>query len=194
VGEWFSFAPKGAPFSVTLPVTPTEKPIEIESGTKGRSFDLESGGNEYRIAWISDLPEGKQPAESLKVVLKRTVEDLLKLAKQRGKRRLVRTQEKETALGRYSGRELLMESANDKLDARGYVVGRDIVVLAVMHSKGQEASFEATRFFQSLSISDSGKADGVGRESQSTAAALDAQSIPLEQADKILYRRGEGYF
>ena len=163
VGEWFTFAPKGATFSVTLPATPTETAIEIESGIKGRSYDLETGGNKYYIVSMTALPDGKEPAESLGLVLKRMAEDLLKPATQEGRRLLAKTRERDITFGRYAGRELVMESAREEMDARGYIVDRDLVALAVMHSKRQEASFEARRFFESLSISGSGRADGVRR-------------------------------
>ena len=163
VGEWFTFAPEGATFSVTLPATPTEKAIEIESGIKGRSYELKSGGNKYYIVSMTALPDGKKPPESLGLVIKRMVYDLLKSGRQEGRRHLAKTREKDITFGRYAGRELVMESAGDEMDARGYIVDRDLVALAVMHSKRQEASFEARRFFESLSISDSGRADGVRR-------------------------------
>jgi TonB family protein len=181
VGEWFTFAPKGAPFSITLPATPTEKTTEIESGIKARTYDLATGASQYRISWMTDLPEGKQPAEYLGLLLPRAIEDLLKSAKQRGKRRLAKTQEKDITFGRYSGRALVMESASDELDARGYMVGRDFVAFAVMYAKKQEPKLEAWRFLESLSIAEPRRDESQRTGEVSATIAVETKPIALNR-------------
>jgi len=152
VGEWFTFSPQAAAFSVTLPAMPTEKTKDIESGIRMRSYDLRTRTSEYCIVWMTGLPQGRPATASLDFLLPRALQDILKSAWQAGKKDLVTTSQKDITLNRNPGRESFMESASDSLDAKGYLVGHDFVALTVLHPKEQEASGEAARFFESLTL------------------------------------------
>jgi TonB family protein len=140
---------------VTLPATPTEKWKDIESGIRMRSYYLRSGASEYCVIWMTGLPEVRLETGSLNFLLPRALADMLKSARQAGKTDLVTTHYKDLTFNRYNGRDVVMESAGDKIEARGYIVGHDFVAIAVMHRKEQEASGEASRFLDSFALADS---------------------------------------
>jgi hypothetical protein len=155
VGVWFSLSPQGAPFSVTLPAEPAEKAEDIGSGIRMRSYCLKSGQSEYCVIWMSDLPKSRLRTGSLNFLLERALADMLKSARQAGKKDMVTTQDKDVTFNQYKGRKAVMESASDKIEAKGYIVGNEFVALAVMHPKEEEASGEAGRFFDSFTLSGS---------------------------------------
>src|SRR5262249_20780959 len=107
-------------------------------------------------------------------------------ARQAGKKDLVTTSQKDITLDRKPGRESVMESATDKIEAKGYIVTHDFVALVVMHPKEEEASGEARRFFESFVLSDSAKtpeAEAGGQADSSPglppSIEVDKRPVPL---------------
>src|SRR5262249_41744319 len=182
VGEWFTFLPQRAPFSVTLPAMPTEKTKDIESGIRMRSYDLRTRTSEYCIVWMTGLPESRLRTGSLDFLLPRALDEVLKSARQDGKTDLVTTQKRDIALYGYYGRESVMESAINKIEARGFIVGRDFIGLVVMHPKEEEATGEARRFFECFALSDSVKRAEAGGQADVSAEvppAIDVDERPV---------------
>src|SRR5262249_721721 len=78
VGEWFTFSPQRAPFSVTLPAMPTEKGKDRKSRVKVNNYGLKALSSEYLVMWATGLPAGSSGRDSLDsffpVALKQTLE------------------------------------------------------------------------------------------------------------------------
>lgn len=160
VGEWLSFSPRGAPFAVTLPAMPKERTKDIELGVRMLSCELKTAANEYRIIWMTNLPKALVQTGSTKSLFQRALDEMLTSAREGGEGDFATTSEKDTTLNRRHGRESSMESGTAQIDAKGYVVDNQFVALAVRHSREEEASGEAKRFLDSLTLFDSEPIEG----------------------------------
>jgi TonB family protein len=159
VGEWFTLAPKGAPFSVTLPAMPIEKSKVRESQIKVRTYAVKALLSEYVVVWAAGLPVGSSGRGSLDSLFPIAFNEMLELASAR-EGPFQEEYEKELNLDGNRGREAKMRtlgSNSHEIWARGYIAGSDFVGLIVLYPQGEEASGEAQRFFDSLTLPKIGK-------------------------------------
>src|SRR5262245_51461010 len=188
VGEWFTFSPPNAPFSVTLPAMPTGKSIDRASRIKVRTYGLKALKSEYLVLWASGLPKASSDHMSLDSFFPLALKQMMELADASGAR-FDEQYEKELNLAGNCGREAKMRTwppNSHDLWSRGYIVGSDLVALVVRYPEEEEASAEAARFFDSLTLLKTGKesvvVDGSGQSSYRAtegASSLDSDPIPL---------------
>ena len=191
VGEWFSFAPKGAPFSVTLPAMPIEKGKALESRMKVRTYALKALLSEYVVVWGTGLPVESSAHGSLDSLFPVAFNEMLDLASANGGR-FEEEYEKELKLDGNCGREAKMRTRgpnNHEIWARGYITGSDFVALIVLYPNDEEASGEAKRFFDSLTLPRTGKEESAVDDSEHgsdpgterAAGSVDSDPVPLSQ-------------
>jgi TonB family protein len=180
--EWIKFQPAGAEFSLSLPASPTEKAKEGDAGLKIRYYKLKMGATEYQVVWFANVPYGIMSQSPLDVLFSRGLEEILKSARHAGKKELVTTRQEDTALNGYKGRESTMESATDRIDARGFLANYDFITLAVLHPKAESPGADARRFLESLSLSNTGtstQADTASGPASSLIKDIDTRPVAL---------------
>ncbi|HKF54360.1 MAG TPA: energy transducer TonB [Blastocatellia bacterium] len=188
VGEWFSFAPKGAPFSVTLPAMPIEKGKALESRMKVRTYALKALLSEYVVVWGTGLPVESSAHGSLDSLFPVAFNEMLDLASANGGR-FEEEYEKELNLDGNCGREAKMRTlppTGNEVWARGYIAGSDFVALIVLYPREDEASGEAKRFFDSLTLPRTGKEGSAVDDSErgsdpgtERSGKVDSDPVPL---------------
>jgi len=153
-GGWLKFSPQGAPFSVSLPAPPAEKAKDEKDGIKVHNYRLKSGQTEYQVVWLANVPFAILQRGPLNVLFPRGLEEILKSAKQGGKKDLVTTHEEDITQNGYHGRASTMESGSDKIEAKCFIAGNDFITVAVLHPKEDTSVGYAKRFLESLLLPD----------------------------------------
>jgi len=153
-GDWLKLAPQGAPFSVSLPGAPSEKTKNDDSGMKVHTYKVKAGATDYQVVWFAGVSYAVLQRGPLNVLFPRGLQDILKSARQEGKKELLTTHEADVTLNGCQGRESTMESASGKLEAKAFVAGYDFITVAVFHPKDDSGSADARRFLGSLTVAD----------------------------------------
>jgi len=184
-GVWLKLAPQGAPFSVLLPAQPAEKTKDDSTGMKVHTYKLKAGQIEYQVVWFASVPYAVLQRGSFNVLFPRGLEDILKSARQEGKKGLLTTHEQDIIFNGYHARESTMESGSEQLDARAFIAGGDLITIAVLYPKNEPSIADANRFLKSFYLPDpdlaitgtsSDKTSGV-----SAATNVDTRPIPLNR-------------
>jgi TonB family protein len=152
VAEWLKFSPESAPFSVSLPSSPSEKAKDDDTGMKVHTYRVKAAANEYQVVWFANVPYMVLQRAPLNVLFPRGLEEILKSARQAGKKELLTTHEEDITLKGFHGRESTIESSNDKIEAKGFIAGHDFITVAVLHPKEDSPSADARKFLDSLSL------------------------------------------
>ena len=182
--DWVKFSPEGARFFLLLPRLPAEKIYDGDGGLKAHHYKLRVGAIEYQVVWFADAPDGEVHEAPLNVLFSLGLEGILTSARQDGKKEMVTTHQEEITLNGYSGREATIESATDQIDAKGFLAGRDFIMVAVLHPKEEHAFADAKQFLESLSLSRHSIASGPQllpgtAPAPSTRTDIDRRPIPL---------------
>ena len=151
--DWVKFSPEGARFSLLLPGLPAEKTYDGDGGLKAHHYKLRAGAIEYQVVWFEDAPGGKIQRTPLSALFPLGLNGILTSARQDGEKEMVTSHQEDIKLDGYSGRESTIESATGQIDAKGFLAGRDFIMVAVLHPKEERASADAKRFLESLSLS-----------------------------------------
>jgi TonB family protein len=121
---------------------------------KVQTFKVKTDLTEYQVVWLTNVPQQVLQQGPLNVLFPRSLEDILKSARQAGKKDLVTTHQDEITLNGYQGRESTMESASASIQAKCFIAGHDFITLAVLHPKEESAATDAKRFLDSLMLPD----------------------------------------
>jgi len=151
--NWVKFSPEGAGFSLLLPEMPTETIKDEDAGLLIHFYKLRMGDIEYQVVWFAQVPDGMIQRRPLSVLFPRGLEEILKSARQAGKKEMITAHQDDITLDGSVGRESTIESATDQIDAEGFLARHDFITVAVLHPKQQQASADAVRFLKSLSLS-----------------------------------------
>src|SRR5215467_6016985 len=151
IAIWVPLSPAGAPFTLSLPRLPLEKTDKAKPGIKIHTYRVKTGSSEYQVVWVANVPESMLNLSPLSGIFPNALDNIVRSTKPAGQSEVSAAHEEGIALNGYRGRRSVMDLSGERIDAKGFVTGHDVVTLAVVHSKEDGSALaNSERFLESL--------------------------------------------